>query len=327
MKTVIVGAGRMGRGIAQTFAYAGYPVHLVDIKPRRAVAAERLLTEALVEVRGNLEVLSSLGKLDGDLIPEIMNRITPLSGDEALYSMTDAHLVFEAVPETLKAKTTALKLISQLVTRDAIIASATSTILVDTLAELVAAPERFINVHWLNPAYLIPLVEVSPAKKTAPDIVTDLRGILESVGKVPVICKASPGYIVPRIQAVAMNEAARMVEEGVATAEEIDKAVRFGFGIRYASMGLVEFIDWGGCDILYHASNYLSEALNAERFTPPAIVKRHVDDGSLGLSVGEGFYDYKSMDIPAYRHETLKRFVDLLEQMNLMPAPARDNKA
>ena len=111
--------------------------------------------------------------------------------------------------------------------------STTSTMLVDTLAEFVTHKERFINAHWLNPAYLVPLVEMSPGKHTDPAVTAKLKAMLEGIGKVPVICAARPGYIVPRIQALAMNEAARMVEEGVASAEDLDKAIKYGFGFRF----------------------------------------------------------------------------------------------
>ena len=100
----------------------------------------------------------------------------------------------------------------------------------------------------------------------------------------PVVCAPRPGYIVPRIQALAMNEAARMVEEGVATAEDIDKAIKYGFGFRFAVLGMLEFIDWGGGDILYYASRYLTEALGSERYAAPEIVERNMREGRIGLS-------------------------------------------
>ena len=105
----------------------------------------------------------------------------------------------------------------------------------------------------------MPLVELSPGEHTDPAVTARLKALLEGVGKVPVVCAARPGYIVPRIQALAMNEAARMVEEGVASAEDIDKAIKYGFGFRFAVLGMLEFIDWGGGDILYYASRYLTE--------------------------------------------------------------------
>ena len=132
-------------------------------------------------------------------------------------------------------------------------------------------------------------------------------------------CAASPGYIVPRIQVAAMNEAARMVEEGVASAADIDTAIRAGFGIRYATMGLVEFIDWGGVDILYQASKHLSGALGAERLAAPGIVNELMAKGDLGLKTGKGFHDFAGIDTEAYRARKLASFVALLGHLELMP--------
>ena len=115
----------------------------------------------------------------------------------------------------------------------------------------------------------------------------------------PVVCAARPGYIVPRIQALAMNEAARMVEEGVASAEDIDKAIKYGFGMRYATLGMLEFIDFGGGDILYYASRYLTQALGDERYAAPEIIERNMREGHIGLKTGKGFLDYSTLDIEA----------------------------
>jgi 3-hydroxybutyryl-CoA dehydrogenase len=150
--------------------------------------------------------------------------------------------------------------------------------------------------------------------------------LLEQVGKVPVRCKASPGYIIPRIQAMAMNEAARMVDEGVASAEDIDKAIRYGFGIRYATMGMIEFIDWGGCDILFHASRHLSAGLGSSRHAAAPVVERHMAEGKLGMDAGEGFYDFKNIDVEQYRRGKLAEFVALLKHLELLPEPGKDIK-
>ena len=133
-----------------------------------------------------------------------------------------------------------------------------------------------------NPAYLVPLIELSPGRLTAPEVTVRMKALLEGIGKVPVVCAARPGFIVPRIQALAMNEAARMVEEGVASAEDIDKAVIYGFGFRFAVLGLLEFIDWGGGDILHHASRYLVEALGDSRYAAPDIIETNMREGRIG---------------------------------------------
>jgi len=118
---------------------------------------------------------------------------------------------------------------------------------------------------------------------------------------VPVVCAAAPGFIVPRIQALAMNEAARMLEQGLATPEDIDKATRYGFGFRFAAMGLVEFIDFGGIDILYYASDYLARELGDARYAAPALVNRLMHEGKIGLKSGEGFVSVQgSVTCPRY---------------------------
>src|SRR5690606_14211921 len=142
-----------------------------------------------------------------------------------------------------------------------IIASTTSTMQVEDLAQYVVLPERFLNAHWLNPAFLIPLVEVSTHAQTNSISYLGLEQSLKDVGKVPVKCRGA-GFIVPRLQALIMNEAARMIEEGVATAEQIDLATQYGLGFRFSSIGLLEFIDFGGVDILYYANAYLSQHLS-----------------------------------------------------------------
>ena len=142
-----------------------------------------------------------------------------------------------------------------------------------------------------------------PARAPIPPSTDRLKSLLEGIGKVPVVCAARPGYIVPRIQALAMNEAARMVEEGVASAEDIDKAIKYGFGIRYANLGMLEFIDYGGGDILYYASRYLTQALGDSATPRPRSSSATCAEGRIGLKTGKGFLDYSKLDIEAYRTE------------------------
>jgi 3-hydroxybutyryl-CoA dehydrogenase len=324
---VAVGAGRMGRGIAHVFAYAGHPVTILDLKARPPDEAEALLGAARTEIRANLEFVAALLGIGEAQIAAILARVSTATAADAERVLGAAEIIFEGAPETKPAKRDALARIGALARPEAVIASATSTMLVDELAAHVAAPERFMNAHWLNPAYLIPLVEVSPGARTDEAAVARLMELLESVGKVPVRCKASPGYIVPRIQAIAMNEAARMVEEGVASAEDIDKAIRVGFGVRYATMGLVEFIDWGGVDILLYASDYLSGALDSDRFEAPAVIREMVESGRSGMGKGGGFYGAHDSGLDEFQREKLSRFVGLLKHLDLLPKPAAEDES
>lgn len=318
---VAIGAGRMGRGIGHVFAYAGHDVTIVDFKPRERADADTLLAQAKDEISQNLGFLAGLGLLDDGQKETILGRIHFAAFADAAEICANGRIFFEGVSERADAKQDAFAQLSTMIGDDAIVASTTSTMAVDELAEHVSRPERFLNAHWLNPAFLIPLVEVSPGTKTDPAVLAEMMALLKSVGKVPVQCKASPGYIVPRIQTVAMNEAARMIEEGVATPEDIDLAIRTGFGVRYASMGLVEFIDWGGLDILYYASHYLTKALGSEHYAPPAIVNELMEKGDIGLSSGKGFYDFADKDADEFRQEKLSALVTLLRHQGLLPEP------
>ena len=322
MRIAALGAGRMGRGIGQVFAYAGYGVDVVDFKPRAPADGARFRTAALAEIAANLQLLGELGVLDETQSRTILGRVRVLPLEEAPEALARADVVFEGVTETREAKRDAFARACAHLAPGAIIASTTSSMLADTLAEMVTHPGRFINAHFLNPAFLIPLVEVSPAKTTEEGTFQKLKALLESAGKVVVRCAPSPGFIVPRLQAAAMNEAARLVEEGVATPDDIDRAVRAGFGPRYTAMGLCEFIDYGGLDILYYASRSMARALDAPRYEPPELIRRLMEEGKRGAREGQGLYDWRGRDLPAYQRELLGRFVALFRHLQLLRPPA-----
>jgi 3-hydroxybutyryl-CoA dehydrogenase len=319
-----LGAGRMGRGIAVAFAYAGHAVAMIDVKARSADQFAILEAEALGEISKTLASLARFGLLNENDADAVVARVTVVPAKNMPITLADAGIVFEGVPEVVDLKREVLAAASKCVGPDIVIASTTSTILVDDISGAVEHPQRFLNVHWLNPAYLIPLVEISPGAATDPSATAWVKALLEGIGKVPVVCAATPGFIVPRIQALAMNEAARMVEEGVASPEDIDKAIRYGFGFRYAVMGLLEFIDWGGGDILYYASRYLEGALGSDRYRAPEVISRNMRDGRIGMRTGAGFLDYSGLDVDAYREQRLAAMVDLLRHFDLARAPVLD---
>ena len=321
MRIVALGAGRMGRGIGHVFAYAGYRVDILDFKARGAEEGARLRAAAKDEIGANLALLRDLGVLDEAQRAQMLDRVRVHPLEEAPAVLAAADVVFEGVTETLEAKRDAFARACAHLRPDAIVASTTSSMLADTLAGLVTKPGRFLNAHFLNPAYLIPLVEVSPAGSTEESTFDATKALLESAGKVVVRCAPSPGFIVPRLQAAAMNEAARLVEEGVATPEDIDRAVRAGFGPRYTAMGVCEFIDYGGLDILYYASRAMAEALQAPRYAPPAIVEQRMREGRRGAREGEGLYDWRGRDMAAYQRELIARFVALFSHLKLLPPP------
>jgi 3-hydroxybutyryl-CoA dehydrogenase len=317
-----VGAGRMGRGIAIAFAYAGHRIALIDLRSRSDEAWQKLRAEARAEIEGSLSGLAQLGVLDAAQVPAISERVELVAAADAPRALAAAELVFEGVPETLEAKREAFEQINRHCREDAILTSTTSSILVTQLAALVKRPERFLNMHWLNPAYVIPVVELSCHAGTDAVVLARTKALMEAIGKLPVVCGPTPGYIVPRLQALVMNEAARMVEEGAATAEEIDKATRYGLGLRFAALGVVEFIDFGGADILHHASREMSGSIDPARYAAPAILDRMMEEGRLGLKSGSGFYDYAARDVGAYRRDVLARTLGMLKHAGLWRPPA-----
>jgi len=285
----VLGPGRIGRQIALTFALGGCRVLLVDLKDRSVADSELVLADARREIARDLGLMAEERVIAEADATAALARIEERVG---LGDLAACAFVQEALPESVELKRAAFKRLSELISADAVVASTSSTISPSHLADALTKPERFLVAHWLNPAHIIPLVEVVPGPETAPATVERTLSLLERLGKTPVRCADSPGFIGPRMQVLLMNEAVRLVEEGVATPEDVDRAFRAGMGFRYASVGIFEFIDWGGVDILYRASRYMAEALGDERFKPARLVEQKMAHNELGPKTGRGFFEY-----------------------------------
>ncbi len=285
----VLGPGRIGRQIALACALGGCRVRLVDLKPRPDGAASAALADARREIARDLGLMAEEGVIKAGEIAPALERIEDHVGLEGL---GDCGFVQEALPERIELKREVFARLAGRVAPDAVIASTTSTISPAHLADAVPGPERFLVAHWLNPAHIIPLVEVVPGALTAPAVVERTLAFLRGLGKTAVRCADSPGFIVPRIQVLLMNEAVRLVEDGVATPEEVDLAIRAGLGFRYATVGVFEFIDWGGVDILYRASQFMTRATGDERFQTPRLVEEKMARNELGPKTGRGFFEY-----------------------------------
>jgi len=316
--TAVVGAGRMGKAIAIAFAYAGLQVKLIDAKERSIDDFVQYQRQIEQDIAQELMLLSQIQFIQPEQTSAIQANIQVIERSASIQYLKQCDLVLEGVPEKLPVKQDIFAWLDQHIAPDCIVASTTSTFLVTEIAKMLSSPERVINAHWLNPAYLIPLVELSRSEQTSDQTVLALKSFLTSIGKVAVVCNAKAGYIVPRIQALAMNEAARMVEEGVASAEDIDIAIRTGFGLRFSVLGLLEFIDWGGGDILYYASQYLERELG-ERYSTAEIVVENMRNGRNGLREQQGFYQYEGLDISAYKQQVLQTFLNRIEASGLKP--------
>lgn len=285
----VLGPGRIGRQIALAFALGGCDVVLVDLKERAGHEARAALADARRELTRDLQLMVEEDVIAGGDAAPALARIEDRVG---LGDLSACGFVQEALPESVELKRAAFARLAGRVGPDAVIASTSSTISPSHLADAVEGPERFLVAHWLNPAHIVPLVEVVPGARTAEGTVKRTLALLERLGKVPVRCNDSPGFIGPRLQVLLMNEAVRLVEEGVATPEDVDKAFRAGMGFRYASVGIFEFIDWGGVDILARASRYMADALKDDRFKAARMVDDKMARNELGPKTGRGFYDY-----------------------------------
>jgi len=300
----VLGPGRIGRQIALAFALGGCRVRLVDVKEGRSAAeAERTLADARREIVRDVGLMVEEQVITRAESLAVLARLEERVGLDALKG---CGFVQEALPESVALKQAALARLNGFVDPEAIIASGSSTISPSHVCDAVERPERFLVAHWLNPAHIIPLVDVVPGARTAPETVERTLALLESVGKTPVRCGDSPGFIGPRLQVLLMNEAVRLVEEGVATPEDVDRAFKAGMGFRYASIGIFEFIDWGGVDILYKASRYLTEALGDERFKPARMVEEKMARHELGPKTGRGFFDYGGDRREAFETDKLR---------------------
>jgi 3-hydroxybutyryl-CoA dehydrogenase len=289
MTVAVLGPGRIGRQIALAFALGGCRVRLVDLKARDARETKAVFADARREIARDLGLMTDEQVIERVQVDATLSRIEDHVGFDDLRGVG---FVQEALPELIDLKRETLARLTGAIDDEAIIASGSSTISPRHLVDSVKHPERFVAAHWLNPAHIIPLVEVVAGPGTAEATVERTLELLEGLGKTPVRCGDSPGFIGPRLQVLLMNEAVRLVEEGVATPEDVDKAFKAGMGFRYGTIGIFEFIDWGGVDILHRASGFMTEALGNDRFKAAELVEEKIAKNELGPKTGRGFFDY-----------------------------------
>jgi len=275
----VVGAGTMGHGIAQVAAMAGFETRLYDID-----ASVRAHALALVEA--NLDRGVELGKLEPTARNAALESLTA-TGDAAA-AAAGAELVVEAVPEDLGLKQRVLAEFAALIAPEAILASNTSSLSITRIGEGVPAPERLVGLHFFNPVHIMSLVEVVRGDRTAERVLEQARSFVLALGKEPIVVNDSPGFASSRLGVAIGLEAIRMLESGVASAQDIDRAMELGY--RHP-MGPLRLTDLVGLDVRLRIARYLHSELG-ERFRPPALLERLVDEGKLGRKTGQGFYTW-----------------------------------
>lgn len=275
----VVGGGRMGAGIAQTFATAG----------SRVVIAEPAATAAVRgRIRAGLTAASARNALDGTTIDEIADRVTVVP--RAADLPDDLALVVEAVPEDIELKARVLAAVEAVVAPETVIATNTSSLPITELGAVLVAPHRFLGLHFFNPVPASRLVEIVCGRATESEVVERARTWVSALGKTEILVNDFPGFATSRLGVSLGLEAIRMLEDGVADAESIDRAMELGY--RHA-MGPLRSTDLVGLDIRLAIAEHLAATLGP-RFAPPALLRDKVARGELGRKTGRGFYEWDS---------------------------------
>jgi 3-hydroxybutyryl-CoA dehydrogenase len=274
----VIGAGTMGRGIAQTAATAGYRVVLVDADPSA-------LASGLSSIENILLTLVEKGKLQSSERNAAMARLSPAA--TLAQGVKDAGCVIEAVPESYELKARIFRELDEAAPANAILASNTSSLPIAKLAHVTKRPGQVIGMHFFNPVPVMPLLEIIRAERTSDATVAAAVRVAARLGKEPIIVRDSPGFATSRLGVLLGLEAIRMVEAGVASAEDIDKAMTLGY--RHP-MGPLRLTDLVGLDVRLAIADHLHRELKSEAFCPPELMRRMVADGKLGKKSGQGFY-------------------------------------
>lgn len=278
-KIVVVGAGVMGTGIAQALICSGIEVALIDVK-------EEILEGAGVKIRADLAKMEEKGLMDASSVKEAVARLR-LSGS-LLDAARGCSFVIEAVPEILPLKKEIFSAVSRVSPPETIFATNTSELSITAIAGATDCPERVIGMHWFNPAPRMKLIEIVVGVETSEDTLTKTVALSEAAGKEVVIVRDRQGFVTTRVLSAFLLECYRVLEEGVATMSDIDKAVKLAFN---HPMGPFELSDFIGLDTILMASRGLTEAFG-ERFRPPQVLVKRVEGGKFGVKSGDGFYAY-----------------------------------
>jgi 3-hydroxybutyryl-CoA dehydrogenase len=275
----VLGAGTMGHGIAQVAAAAGYDVLIRDID-------DAAVARGLQAIVRNLSKGVQVGKVTETEREQTLQRIRVTTD---IAEIRDSDLVIEAAPEKLELKQNLLRETEALVGSDCIFATNTSSLAITEIAKASSRPANVIGMHFFNPVHIMRLVEIVIGVETSDNTTTAVRTAAERMKKEPIIVRDVPGFVSSRLGVTLGLEAMRMVEQGVASAVDIDKAMELGYN---HPVGPLKLTDMVGLDVRLSIAEYLHGALKSETFRPPEILRRMVNEGKLGKKTGEGFYKW-----------------------------------
>jgi 3-hydroxybutyryl-CoA dehydrogenase len=301
----IIGVGWMGRGIVQACAQGDYNIvmHDLDLK---------VLDQARAEMKSRLGYMREKGLIAEDGVESAMSKVSSTVNLEE--AMQTADLVIEAVPEVLETKKEVFRQMDRICRGQTILATNTSTMSISAIGAATSKPERVVGMHWFYPAYIMPPVEIIRSDKTADLIVNEARDFLLKLGKMPVVCKEVPGFLINRLQMALSNEATSLLEQGVATAEDIDNAARMSLGLRVPFWGVLKNEDMGvPKNMLLRGYEYTYQQTGSDKFRPTELMREMVRKGELGLISGKGYYNYTEETPESFAHERDEMIIRLLK--------------
>jgi 3-hydroxyacyl-CoA dehydrogenase len=308
-KVAVIGTGTMGPGIAQVFAQHGVDVRIFDIDPAKLNEARQTLT-------GNLDLIFQAGLMSGQEVTETQARVQDASSLKA--AVEGAELVIEVIPEVMEIKTGLFAELDKICDPAVVLATNTSGLSITKMAESLDNPGRLVGMHWWNPPIIIPVIEIIKGAATDDDVVQCVDRLIRKIKKVPVLVKKDvPGFLGNRLQYALMREAIALLEDGVASAEDIDTMIKAGIGFKFPVMGPLETIDMAGLDIYYRVSQYLNQDLDRSEGAAPMVAEM-VQQGQLGLKSGKGFYDYSGQDVRTLMGGRIKKLLLLLKDLDYL---------
>lgn len=313
-RVIVIGAGVMGEGIAQSFAEAGLSVCLVDVEAKA-------LTRCVNQIKANLD-LSIRYDIISETLTQIMARISTTLADDLPVQLEKCDFVIETSPETIDVKQAVFAQLDK-APPEVLLTSNTSSFTISQITKNMQTPERVVGLHYFNPAHLIPAVEVHFGERTNRQAINEVIALMERIGKVPILVrKEIRGFIINRLTGALSREIDHMLDEGVVAPEDLDAAVKASLGFRLAQIGPMEGKDFIGLDTDVRVSRNVFPDLS-NRTEPSESAVKLVEQGHFGLKTGRGYYDYKGQSRENLLHD---RNIKLLEQRKLFLAMQAKNK-
>ncbi|HXZ36436.1 MAG TPA: 3-hydroxyacyl-CoA dehydrogenase family protein [Thermodesulfobacteriota bacterium] len=304
-KVTLIGSGTMGPGIAQTFARAGLEVFLVDIK-------QEILDRGMDRIGDNLDVFIELEVIKPGEKEAILSRIHPTTDME--FACRQADYFMEAVQEILERKQQVHRQADHWCRPDVIFTTNASNMQMNPIASVTKRPDRFVGTHWVNPPHIMQLVEVVRGPLASEAAVETVYQFLKRVGKAPVICKDTLSYINNYVQSALGRAALELLEQGVATAEDIDQAVNTGFGFRLPVVGPLAFFDMAGLDNVRDSWEYINK-MGGKMGPLPHFILDLIAQGHWGLKTGRGIYSYSEQEIRELAKERNRQLIRMLKAL------------